>query len=241
MKLRGPASRVGSLRLLDFEIHLHGGLHVATKRLLVAPIVSAALERGLHVLCEKPLTTNLAEAVALAKKAVRCRSILFPCHNYRHAPDVRTVRHILDQGVIGAVQSVTQQTFRPTHARGVPEWRPDWRRDPAFAGGGILMDHGIHSLYLASEWLRGFPQAVSARTYSLDGFDTEDNVGGVFCYANGILHATLSWTSGTREVLYTLHGSRGAIIVDDDVVRVFLRDSSTTPLSRRWARESRLE
>jgi len=128
--------------------------------------------------------------------------------------------------VIGSVQSITQQTFRPTHARGVPEWRPDWRRDPAYAGGGILMDHGSHTLYLAFEWMGGYPRAVSARTYALDGLDTEDNVSGTFRYPRGIAHFTLSWTAGARKVLYTLHGTKGAIIVDDDAVRVMLRNQN---------------
>ncbi len=209
------------LRELDFvDIVVPPALH--------AEVAHQALDRGLHVLCEKPLTTSAAEAVALARKATRVRRVLFPCHNYRHAPSVRTVRQVIRAGAIGTVQSITQQTFRPTHARGVAEWQPDWRRDPALAGGGILMDHGSHTLYLAFEWLGGYPQMVSARTYCLDGLPTEDNVSATFRYAQGISHATLSWTAGARKVLYTIHGSRGAIVVDDDIVRVLPRDRAVT-------------
>jgi predicted dehydrogenase len=189
-----------------------------------AEVAAAALDRGMHVLCEKPLTTTLGEAIALARKAVRYRRTLFPCHNYGHAPSVRAVRRILDEGLIGAVRSVSQHTFRPTHARGVPEWRPDWRREIEHAGGGILMDHGSHTLYLAFEWLGGYPLAVSARMCSLDGLATEDNVNATFRYAQGTSLATLSWTAGARKVVYSLHGTKGAIVVVDDVVRVSLLD-----------------
>jgi predicted dehydrogenase len=211
--------------MLDAHAHHLDFVDIAVPPARHAGIACEALERGVHVLCEKPLTTSAAAAVALTNKAVQCRRVLFPCHNYLRAPSVRAVRQILDEGVIGSVNCVTQQTFRPTHARGVSEWKPDWRRDPAHAGGGILMDHGSHTMYLAFDWLGGYPLAVSARTYSLDGFATEDNVNATFCYAQGIGYATLSWTAGARKVLYTLHGTKGAIIVDDDAVRVLLRDA----------------
>ena len=213
-------------RMLDRHASDLDFIDIAVPPAYHATIAHEALERGLHVLCEKPLTACAADAVALARKAALSRRVLFPCHNYRHAPSVRAVRDLLNAGVIGSVQSVTQQTFRPTHARGVVEWQPDWRRNPALAGGGILMDHGSHTLYLAFEWLQGYPQAVSARTYTLDGFGTEDNVSATFCYAQGIACATLSWTAGARKVLYTLHGNKGAIVVDDDIVRVLSRDQA---------------
>src|SRR5262245_18980430 len=47
-----------------------------------APLATAALARGLHVICEKPLTTTVAEARALVAAAKRAERVLFPCHNY---------------------------------------------------------------------------------------------------------------------------------------------------------------
>ena len=88
------------------------------------------------------------------------------------------------------------------------------------------MDHGPHTLCLAFDWLGGYPLAVSARTYTLDGFDAEDKVNATFCYAQGIGHAVLSWTAGARKVLYTLHGTKGAIFVEDVIVRVLPLDRS---------------
>jgi predicted dehydrogenase len=211
-------------RMLDEHAGHVDFVDITVPPMLHAEIARAALDRGLHVLCEKPLTTTVADAVALTEKAVQSRRTLFPCHNYRHAPSVRAVRRILDEGLIGSVRSVTQQTFRPTHARGVAEWRPHWRRDPELSGGGIMMDHGSHTLYLAFDWLGGYPLAVSARTHCLDGFTTEDNVNATFRYAHGIAHATLSWTAAARKVLYAVHGTKGAIFVDDDAVRVSLLD-----------------
>ena len=95
-----------------------------------------ALRRGIHVLCEKPLTTDVADAEALAACAVAERRVLFPCHNYRFAPTIRAIDEIIASGRIGRVTSVTLETFRPTHAKGVAEWNPDWRRQQRWSGEG---------------------------------------------------------------------------------------------------------
>jgi predicted dehydrogenase len=185
-----------------------------------AEIAHAALDRGLHVLCEKPLTTTTAEARSLLDHARRARRVIFPCHNYKHAPVIKAVRRILDSGAIGPVSLVTLHTFRNTHARGVSEWRPDWRREHRYSGGGIAMDHGSHTFYLAFDWLSAYPTGISARMSTLGDFDTEDNLACSISFPNGTASAHLSWTAGMRRVIYTLHGSQGAVRVEDDDVEV---------------------
>jgi predicted dehydrogenase len=183
-------------------------------------VARAALLRGLHVLCEKPLATTPNEARSMARQAVASRRVLFPCHNYRHAPVISEIRSILGSGVIGQPRLVTLQTFRTRHARGVDAWRPDWRRERRFAGGGIAMDHGSHTFYLAFEWLRSYPTSVTAKLGNLGTYDTEDNFSCTLTFPTGIAMAHLTWTAGVRKVLYTLHGDKGAIIADDDSVVV---------------------
>jgi predicted dehydrogenase len=193
---------------------------IATPPYAHAEIAYAALARGLHVLCEKPLAVTGREARALAEHAERCGRVLFPCHNYRHAPVIKTVRSVLASGEIGPVTLVTLQTFRVTHARGVDEWLPDWRRDRKLSGGGIAMDHGSHTLYLAFEWMRSYPLSVTAKLRMFDRHDTEDNFSCTLTFPTGIATTHLTWTAGVRKVLYTLHGKLGAITVDDDTVTV---------------------
>jgi predicted dehydrogenase len=185
-----------------------------------ARIARAALARGLHVLCEKPLATSGAEARAMATNAREVRRVLFPCHNYKHAPVIKAVRGILDAGLVGPVHLVTLQTFRNTHAKGVDEWRRDWRRENRFSGGGIAMDHGSHTFYLAFDWLGGYPTSISAKMSTVGGFDTEDNFSCSMTFPNGTATAHLSWTAGVRKVIYTIHGERGAVRVEDDDVEV---------------------
>jgi predicted dehydrogenase len=185
-----------------------------------AEIALAAMDRGLHVLCEKPLATTVRGARAMLSKAIEARRVLHPSHNYRHAPVIKAVRSILDEGALGRVHLVTLDTFRTTHARGVREWNEHWRRDPRYAGGGIAMDHGSHTFYLAFEWLRSHPTAISATTSSRDGGATEETFAARVTFPTGVAHATLTWAAGVRKVIYTLHGEHGAIRVEDDDIEV---------------------
>ena len=192
-------------------------LDIAVPPYAHAEIAHAALDRGLHVLCEKPIALDVIDAREMLAHAKRARRVFFPCHNYKHAPVIQAVRRILESGRIGRVRSVSLQTYRNTHAKGVTEWRRDWRRERRFAGGGIAMDHGSHTLYLAFDWLAGFPTAVTASVSTLTpAMDTEDNFTCSLTFPSGIANAYLTWTAGVRKVIYTLQAERGAITVQDD-------------------------
>lgn len=182
-----------------------------------ARIALAALRRGLHVLCEKPLTTSVAEARALVDGAREHGRVVFPAHNYKHAPVVKFAEATIRSGSIGKIRAVTLNTFRTTHAKGVAEWRTDWRRDRKTSGGGIAMDHGSHSFYLTFAWLGALPTHVTAKTLTLDKqYDTEDNLNCVLTFPNGFAHTFLTWTAGVRKVVYSLQGTEGALVIDDD-------------------------
>jgi predicted dehydrogenase len=143
--------------------------------------------------------------------------VVFPAHNYKHAPVVKFAREIIDSGRIGTVRAVTLNTFRTTHAKGVQEWNTDWRRDKKLSGGGIAMDHGSHSFYLTFAWLRSLPTHVTAKTLTLDKqWDTEDNLNCVLTFPTGFAHTFLTWTAGVRKVVYSLQGTAGALVIDDD-------------------------
>ncbi len=204
------AAEAGSLDFVD----------ITTPPAHHAEIAHAALARGLHVLCEKPMATNGADASAMLQHAAEARRVIFPCHNYKHAPVIKVVRGILDEGVIGPVHLVTMQTFRNTHAKGVTDWRPDWRRERVLSGGGIAMDHGSHTFYLAFDWMGAYPTRITAQSSTSNGYDTEDVFGCTLTFPTGVVSAHLSWTAGVRKVMYTLHGRKGAIRVEDEDVEL---------------------
>jgi predicted dehydrogenase len=224
--------------LLEVEAGRLDFVDVATPPADHAEVTLAALGRGIHVLCEKPLAASVEEARAMLLGAMRAERVIYPCHNYRHAPVIKAVRAILDGGRIGKVHLVTLQTFRNTHAKGVAGFRPDWRRERRLSGGGIAMDHGSHTFYLAFDWLRAYPTAITARAATLGPFDTEDDFSCSLRFPTGTASAHLSWNAGVRKVLYTLHGERGAIRVEDDDIEVAVQERGGSGVNWHFEREA---
>lgn len=187
-----------------------------------ATIAHAALEAGFHILCEKPLACTVEEARSLLDHARSVKRVIFPCHNYKHAPMIKAIRQIIQSGRIGKVHSVTLNTYRNTYARGVTEWNSDWRRESRYSGGGIGMDHGSHSFYLTFDWLGSYPTSVKAKMSNLEPgkYDTEDEFTAELTFPTGVAHVHLTWTAGVRKVIYTLQGEKGTITTEDDELQI---------------------
>jgi predicted dehydrogenase len=206
--------------LLSAEARQLDFVDVATPPCDHAAIAHAAFEHGLHVFCEKPIATSAADARAMLDHATAAKRVFFPSHNYKHAPVIKAIRRVLESGELGAIHLVTLDTFRTTHAKGVADWQPDWRRSRKTSGGGIAMDHGSHTFYLAFDWLASQPTAITAKMSNLSTFDTEDNFSCTVTFPTGIAVAQLTWNSGFRKVIYTIHGANGAIKVEDDEIEI---------------------
>ena len=113
----------------------------------------AFLERGFHVICDKPLTLTIAEADALAALVERARLILAVTYNYTGYPLIRHARHLFQSGQMGAVRKVIVEYLQgwlvePEEKRGSKQ--AAWRTNPAESGvGGAIGDLGTHALHLA--------------------------------------------------------------------------------------------
>ena len=208
--------------LLDTEAGRLDFVDIATPPCDHAAIAHAALARGLHVLCEKPLTRTLEEGRSLLEHARAAERVVFPCHNYKHAPVVRAIRSIIKSGRIGEVRLVKSNIYRNTHARGVAEWNSHWRRDSRYSGGGIAMDHGSHSFYLTFDWFGSYPILVTARMSNLEPsrYDTEDEFSAVLKFSAGRAQVHLTWTAGMRKVIYTVCGEKGTVRMEDDHLQI---------------------
>lgn len=208
-------------QLLAAEVDLDI-LDISTPPHVHAEIAVVALERGLHVLCEKPLAVSTEAAKSMLLAAEKNKRVLFPCHNYKHAPVVKVIQDAISSGKIGEVTSVTLQTFRNTHAKGVSEWRTDWRRDFKTSGGGIAMDHGSHTFYLTFSWLNALPLSLTSKALRLSPeWDTEDNLTVTLEFpGKKFAHSYLSWTAGMRKVIYTVQGTKGGVVVNDDEAEI---------------------
>lgn len=217
-------------------------IDIATPPYAHAQIAHAAFDAGLHVLCEKPMAVTTEEARSMVEHAIRAKRVLFPSHCYKHAPVIRAVAKVLEEGKIGKVHLVTLDTFRNTHARGVKEWRESWRREKKYSGGGIAMDHGSHTFYLAFDWLQSYPTSITAKMSTAPeksggtNYDTEDTFATTIEFPTGTAVAQLTWRAGIRKVIYTIHGEKGAIRVEDDDVEVSIMDEEigTANTRRTW-------
>ena len=130
---------------------------VATPNETHFPITMAALARGLHVLCEKPVGMDTAEATAMATAARRSDAITMVPFTYRWMPTNQYVKTLIDDGFVGDPYQLSLRYFAGYARRGDYSWRFDEER----AGSGILGDLGSHWLDLA-RWLLGEIVAVSA-------------------------------------------------------------------------------
>ena len=113
---------------------------VATPNALHAEQAIAFLEAGKHVLVEKPMGRTLAEADAMVAAAARARGWLMVAHCWRFHPDVRALRARVAGGELGEIVK--------TRSYGVHAgWGPSgWFIDPELAGGGALLDMGVHAI-----------------------------------------------------------------------------------------------
>ena len=141
----------------DLLAHDLDGVVIATPSALHAEQAIAALERGLPVFVQKPVGRTAAEVRAVAAAAEEADVLLGVDLAYRHAAAFRAAREQVRSGALGEVFAA-DLTFHNAYGPDKP-----WFRDPQLAGGGCVIDLGIHLVDLAVWTLDLAPQTVSAR------------------------------------------------------------------------------
>ncbi|MEW2557536.1 Gfo/Idh/MocA family protein [Streptomyces griseorubiginosus] len=176
------------------------------------------LLRGVNVLCEKPAILNPETGVKLSRLARSMRRTLHPIHNYLYSPAFGIMRDFVARGDLGHVVSVTVDVFRTGSARGVSDWRPNWREDPELSGGGVLVDHGSHWIYVLLHLL-GTPSRIRCTLDSCDPVDREAHLSLEF-EPLAHAHINLSWVSNVRANSLTVNMEGGWIRLVDGVVNI---------------------
>ncbi|MDL4774207.1 Gfo/Idh/MocA family protein [Actinomadura xylanilytica] len=179
-----------------------------------AELVTAGLTAGCHVICEKPVAFEGAKAAELVACSRRTGRLLYPAHNYTFSPMMRMFTEAIADDTVGRPMTASFEIRRRTHARGVPSWMPDWRRDPSVACGGILLDHGTHCVYMATRLFGALPTKVSCTTsLNDDGLDHAAKL--QLSFPEGSCSIVLSWVSDERSNLYELNGPTGSVSIRD--------------------------
>ena len=186
---------------------------------LHAAAAHAFLQAGIHVICDKPMTTTLAEARALADHARRSGLIFALTHNYTGYPMVRQARDMVRAGEFGAIRVVQVEYAQDWLAEPFEETgnkQAGWRTDPARAGvGGCIGDIGTHAFNLAAFVTGLTVEAVSAElTTFVSGRRLDDDVRAMLRYAGGargMLWASQVAVGEENEVRLRVYGTAGGL------------------------------
>ncbi|MDX1732156.1 MAG: Gfo/Idh/MocA family oxidoreductase, partial [Aurantimonas coralicida] len=183
------------------------------------PVAKTFLEVGIHVICDKPMTTTLAEAQELAEIAAASGKVFVLTHNYTGYPMIRQARAMVAAGDLG--------TIRMVHAEYIQDWLADraedtgskqagWRVDPAKAGaGGSIGDIGTHAHNLAC-FVTGLKvERLSADLSSfVEGRELDDNANMLLRFAGGakgMLWASQVAVGNENGLSLRVYGDRGGL------------------------------
>jgi predicted dehydrogenase len=205
-----------------------------------ADLIRAALRRGLHVLCEKPLVTRPEDLAEISMLAATARKVLYTVHNWHHAPIIAFVRDLLQRHDIGPISRCVWQTLRTKPAVAVVGQLGNWRLDPRVAGGGVLVDHGWHACYVILSWLEQRPTAISAKLETRRHVDSplEDTATVHIQFPRATAELFLTWAADQRRNVVEITGDRGTIRLEND--SVMLSSDGSCEGGRRWIFESSL-
>lgn len=167
-------------------------VHLCVPHHLHAPMAKAALQRGIHVLTEKPMGRSLQEAMEIAQAAKTSQALFGVCFQNRYRPLAQETKKRLDSGMYGKLLGI----------RAYLAWRRDaayyrqnaWRGKWSTEGGGVMINQAIHTLDLAL-YLGGPAEKVSGSlsNHTLPEIEVEDTAELRWTFANGavgLMHAT---------------------------------------------------
>lgn len=192
----------------DYESLLHGDdapdvIDICTPPGLHLDMCVAALQAGVHVICEKPLVPSLAACDELTRVENGASGRLMPIFQYRFGNGLRKLQHLVASGLAGRAYLSTVET---AWLRGRAYYAVDWRGKWETELGGVLTTHAIHSHDMLCSVI-GPAKSVFARTATrVNPIETEDCAAVSVEMVDGSL-ATLSATLGSRPEISRLRFS----------------------------------
>ncbi|HET8958539.1 MAG TPA: Gfo/Idh/MocA family oxidoreductase, partial [Microcella sp.] len=204
-------------------------VYVATPHPMHVENALLAIDAGKHVLIEKPVTLNEADARRIADRAAERGVVVMEAMWTRFLPHMVRVREIIASGALGEVRTVIAD-----HTQSLPT-NPEHRLQNPELGGGALLDLGIYPVSFAVDVL-GMPSGIRAHA-SMTPTGVDRQTAMIFDYADGrqaVLHTALDTAGPNRAAII---GTEGAIEID----RVFYTPTSFTHYDRSWSVVERFE
>ena len=198
---------------------------IVTPNYLHAPVASAFLEAGIHVICDKPLAISLAEGEALAALAQQRKLVFALTHVYAGYPMVRHARALVAAGEIGAVRLVqveyAQDWLADAANQDAGYQLNNWHNVPLRAGpAGCLGDIGSHAYHLAGYVSGMLPSSILAELHAFTpGRRVDDHVQVLLRYANGargMLWASQMATGCENALRLRVYGSKASLCFEQE-------------------------
>lgn len=183
-----------ALHFTDYETMLKEAkpdiVHICTPHYLHAQMVISALEKNIHVLCEKPLCIHKEEIAAILNAEAHSNALLGVCQQNRYKKSSIFVKNYLaDKNCIGGYGTLVWERDDAYYRSGA--WRGKW----ATEGGGTLINQALHTMDIL-QWMLGMPEAVAAsisNLHSEPAVEVEDNA---VCLFDGKTRISLLATTG---------------------------------------------
>ena len=213
---RKVAERFGSAWATDWRIAIDDEridvVVISTPNAYLCGMAIAALEAGKHVLIEKPMGRNYADAAAIANAARQAKGLLKVGFNHRYHPAIGRARELANDGAIGELIAI-----RARYGHGArPGYEKEWRAQAELAGGGELTDQGIHVIDLV-RWFAGMPERAFAYTSTSVWpiAPLEDNAFALLRYPSGCTASVhVSWTQWKNLFSFEAFGKDGFVAVE---------------------------
>lgn len=204
---------------LDFVV-------IATPTRLHYPMVKLALEKGIHVFCEKPFCLDTFEGKELLSLAEQKRLINQVSYHNQFVGTFRELKRLLEANILGDLVHFNGEAYGSVITNGKGN---TWRSDPE-EGGGCLLDYASHVINLIQE-LIGRP--VSARGVLLKRIyskEVDDAVYAILSLESGLSgNLSVNWCDASYRKMstsVTVLGKKGKIICDATEIRIFLNEAN---------------
>lgn len=207
------ANAAGAKSYSNYEEMLKGSpidaAIVCTPPVTHAEICIPLLDKGVHVLCEKPLAIGSTEAASMLAAAERSGNLFTMASKFRFVDDVLKAKSIVESGILGEI-ILLENTFT-----GYVDMTKRWNSNPSISGGGVLIDNGTHSVDLLRFFLGPLAQVQVVEGKRTQKIDVEDTVSMFMRTEDDVMGSIdLSWSINKQLPRYvSIYGSQGSVIV----------------------------
>jgi predicted dehydrogenase len=196
-----------------FKIEKLDFVDITTPPFSHAKILEEIVKHNVNIICEKPFTLNLQEANRISEILRKSDIVFMPCHQYKYAQLWKSFKDFIKPSE-NAKYIFQSGVYRTEADFGLPVFNNPWRINKVMSGGGILMDTGIHYLYL-TKWLLGNINKITVQLFNLKhNYNVEDTANLLLECEHGIADITLTWGAGNRTNSASLISKCGSLIYD---------------------------